>query len=84
MEIKKGRPKHSEMVKYLLDNYSETRNICEKIINTLTESRIDSLMDDYQIELLPETKNIIIRKYLKRKIQLLDTIVDRSCESDGE
>ena len=27
---KKGRPKHSEMVKYLLDNYSETRNICEK------------------------------------------------------
>ncbi len=81
---KKGRPKHSEMVKYLLDNYSETRNICEKIINTLTESRIDSLMDDYQIELLPETKNIIICKYLKRKIQLLDTIVDRSCESDGE
>lgn len=75
----KRRPRHSEMVEYLLKNYLETKEICDKFVEILTDEQIDSLMDEYQTELLPEEKNIIIRRYLKRKVQLLNAIMSRSC-----
>ena len=67
---KKG-PKHSDMIKYIKDNfYEDTIDFVEKIKATLTHSVIEGLIDDY-VEYLSPKKVRIIKTYLKSKHKML-------------
>ena len=69
---RKTTPPHETVIKHLLDNYSETSEIAERFISSLTCETIDALLDRYPIEILSEKKNLLIRRYLKRKMEKLE------------
>lgn len=70
--LRSSRPTHKEMLRYLLKSYSETHDVCAKFLSRLDSDKIDSIMDDYQPEILDERKNKLIRMFLKRKMEILN------------
>ena len=75
---RKTAPPHEEVIKYLLSTYSETADIANRFIASLTYEAIDGLMDRYPPEILHEKKNVLIRRYLKRKMERLEMLVKES------
>lgn len=75
---KKTLPTHEEVIKYLLDTYSVTADIASRFITALTCDAINVLMDRYPSEILHEKKNMLIRRYLKRKMERLEMLVKES------
>lgn len=75
---RKTVPPHEEVIKYLLSTYSETADIANRFITSLTYEAIDGLMDRYPPEILHEKKNMLIRRYLKRKMERLEMLVKES------
>lgn len=73
---KKALPTHKEVVQYLIKTYPVARTIANRFINNLNEEKIDSLMNQYPTEILSESKNLLIRKYLLRKLELLKSLLD--------
>lgn len=71
----KRTPPHAEVVKYLLDAYDETYGICNRFLYRLDTAKIDSLLDKYPPEILDPMKNQLIRRFLKRKLDILTAIV---------
>ena len=75
---RKALPTQEEVIKYLLDTYSVTAQIANRFIMFLTCEAIDGLMDRYPPEILHEKKNMLIRRYLKRKMERLEKLVKES------
>lgn len=75
---RKTAPTHEEVIKYLLDTYPVTADIANRFITSLTCEAIDGLMDRYPPEILHEKKNMLIRRYLKRKMTRLAMLVKES------
>ena len=73
---KKALPTHKEVAQYLIDTYPAARTIANRFISNLNEEKIDSLMDQYPTEILSQSKNLLIRKYLLRKLELLKSLLD--------
>ena len=73
---KKALPKHKEVAQYLIRKYSEAGTAAKEFIDGLNEEKIDSLMDQYPTEILSQSKNLLIRKYLLRKLELLKSLLD--------
>ena len=74
--FKKQRPTHVEVVKYILQRYSYALEFGHIIISKMTSDRIDTLLDEYDI--LSDNKRILIKKYLKRKVEQLEHIISRT------
>lgn len=72
-----GRPRHSELVKYLLEQCPETVSICQKFLHKINAQVIDNILDQYQPEILNPRKNELIRKFLKRKVEILSELMER-------
>lgn len=72
---RKKTPRHKEVVKYLLQEYPETNDICKRFLQRLNGGVIDSLLNMYQPEFLSPRKNELIRRFLKRKLEILDELV---------
>lgn len=75
---RKALPTHEAVVKYLLDTYPVTAAIANRFIMSLTCEAIDGLMDRYPPEILHEKKNMLIRRYLKQKMEKLEMLVKES------
>jgi len=75
---RKTLPTHEAVVEYLLDTYPVTADIANRFITSLTSEAIDGLMDRYPPEILHEKKNMLIRRYLKRKMARLAMLVKES------
>lgn len=70
-KLTKKKPMHSEVMKYLKDNYYDgTIKFIEKIKECLTEEVIDNLIDKYN-KYLSINKCIVLKKYLKEKVKML-------------
>ena len=69
------KPKHSDVVRYLLKAYPKTYGISIRFLNKLNTSRIDDLMDQYQPDILDSRKNELIRRFLKRKLEILKNLI---------
>lgn len=72
----KAQPPHKAVVKYLLQEYPETYDICKHFLEALTNEMIDDLLNVYQPELLSPRKNELIRRFLKRKLKILGELVN--------
>ncbi len=70
----KKQPAHSEIVRYVRQNYYEqTIDVVTKIESVITEKMLDAIMDKYK-DLLSMAKINLIKKYLLSKAQLLREI----------
>lgn len=72
---RKAQPQHKEVVKYLLLEYPETHDICKRFLQKLNYEIIDELLSVYQPEILSPRKNELIRRFLKKKLEILDELV---------
>ena len=69
------RPTHLEMMNYLHDNYfAQTNLFSNKIIQTLSDKKIYTVIDDASEGLLSNYKRELIFKFIKEKISILKTI----------
>lgn len=69
----KKRPTHKEMVQHLLEKYPETREIVKVFIDKLHSETIDELADMYT-DIVEYEKLELVKKFLKRKIEILDEL----------
>jgi hypothetical protein len=77
-ERNKAKPPHKEVVKYLLNNYPSACEIAKSFVAKLGCEQIDILLDRYSADILDEKKNLLIRKFLKQKMTLLDELIRES------
>lgn len=68
---RKAQPRHKDVVKYLLLEYPETYDICVRFLEKLNDDIIDDLVNVYQSEILSLRKNELIRRFLKKKLEIL-------------
>lgn len=73
--FRKVKPQHQEVIKHLLLEYSETYAICMRFLQKLNCEIIDELLSVYQPEILSPRKNELIRRFLKKKLAILDALV---------
>lgn len=72
----KAKPKHKDVAQYLIGKYPIAKTIAKRFIDRLTEDAIDHIMDQYSKEVLDEKKNLLIRRYLLKKLELLDMLLN--------
>ena len=73
---KKSLPSHREVVRYLLKNYGATREIVRDFVRKLLPETIDELLVEYPENLLTDTKKDLIRRFLKRKCEILSELLE--------
>lgn len=71
----KKRPSHSEVVRYLLKEHADAEAIATDSISRLDVTTIESLLNQYPESILSPKKNLLIRRYLLRKTELLSQIL---------
>ncbi|WP_297963047.1 HipA domain-containing protein [uncultured Anaerovibrio sp.] len=71
----KKRPTHTEMVRHLLMNYSDTGKIVDDFLGKLSNERINLLLDSYE-NVLSIRKIELIKKFLIRKLEILSHLKD--------
>lgn len=74
--LNKVRPRHLEVVHYLLSKYSVAQVIAQRFIENLNETVIDDIMNQYSAEILDPKKNRLIRRYLLKKLELLNVLLN--------
>ena len=72
----KTRPRHKEMAQYLIRKYPIARSIAKRFLDRLDESSISKIMNQYSGEMLDEHKNLLIRRYLLKKLEQLTALLD--------
>ena len=75
-ESSKTLPRHREVLEYILREYPETLGICERFLKKVKGEALDEIMSMYPPEILSEKKNELIRRFLKRKAEILDNLVE--------
>ena len=72
----KSRPTHKTVAKFLIKTYPVARAIAKRFVDTLTAATINSIMDQYPVDVLEPEKNLLIRRYLLKKIEILDRLLN--------
>lgn len=71
----KKHPTHVEVVTQLMKMYPETYDISQKFVSNLNPDTIDELMKGY-VEILSDSKIKLISRYLKRKVEILEELIN--------
>ena len=71
----KKRPSHTEVAHHLIENFPDAKTTASNFINCLNEETVNALMNQYPETILNQEKNLLIRRYLLRKIELLTNIL---------
>lgn len=74
----KTKPRHSDMVRYLIANYDEAYPIADSFVSRLMSEKIETLLNLYPETLLSRQKNRLICEFLKSKIALLKIILEEN------
>ena len=72
--LNKKRPPHLEVVRYLVGRYPEATYFSDVIIKKMTPNVINELLDSYR-GIVTDGKIELIKRFLVRKIQMLNDIV---------
>lgn len=72
----KTKPKHRDVAQYLIGKYPIAKTIAKRFLDRLTEDAIDKIMNQYPAEILDIKKNLLIRRYLLRKLDLLGALLN--------
>ena len=71
----KALPTHKDVARYLLEHEPKARETGKRFLDRLNESEIDKLLDVYPETLLSPGKNQLIRRFLRRKMEILDDLM---------
>lgn len=80
---KKARPKHLEVVQFLVRKYPAARTIAHRFLERLSEPIIDDIMNQYPADILDPRKNNLIRRYLLKKLKLLNSVLRSEEDNSG-
>lgn len=72
----KTKPRHRDVAQYLIGKYPIAKTIAKRFLERLTEDAINTIMDQYPTEVLDTKKNLLIRRYLLKKLELLDALLN--------
>lgn len=78
----KAHPRHKEVAQYLLGKYPMARTIAKRFLERLDGATIDHIMEKYPPALLDTKKNLLIRRYLRRKLELLNSLLNTEDGAD--
>jgi len=67
----KKLPNHSDVIRYLLEKYPESKKIADNIISKMSVKNIEKLIDAYPDTLVSEKRKQLLSLFLKKKIELL-------------
>ena len=73
----KARPRHREVVEYLLHKYPAAPKTAKHFIECLSEDVVNDLMSQYSEQILAPKKNELICRYLLKKIDLLNHLLTK-------
>ena len=73
--FKKRRPRHSEVVRYLLSEFPSTKEIAVSFLETLCVDGLVEMVDDYPNEILSTNRKTLLIRFLSRKLELLKQIL---------
>lgn len=76
----KKQPLHSEVVRYLTNNYPSAIETTERFITSLNKQRIVELIYAYPDDLLPQTRKKLIILFLEEKVKLLRKIREEALD----
>lgn len=79
---KKSLPSHREVIQYLFENYSVSKEIAKDFLSHLSAETIDTLLAEYPEELLSAEKKCLINKFLNRKIYILKELLKEDERND--
>lgn len=70
-------PTHLEVFKYVYSKFhDEVHGFVRKVIDTLSDSKVDEILSRYNNELISDRKKLLISLFLKSKVSLLKYEVD--------
>lgn len=72
---KKSLPTHRQMVRFLLNNYSASKEIAKDIVSKFSCIKIEELLDEYPENILSANKKSLISKFLNRKCEILNELL---------
>lgn len=72
---KKAHPRHLDVAKFLLNQYPVAQAIAGRFVERLTEEVVDSLLEQYSAAILNPQKNVLIRRYLIKKRDMLTDLL---------
>lgn len=72
----KTKPRHRDVAQYLIGKYPIAKTIAKRFLDRLTEDAINTIMDQYPTDVLDTKKNLLIRRYLLKKLELLDALLN--------
>ena len=72
---KKSLPSHREVVQYLFKNYSVSKEIAKDFLNRISYEKINALISEYPENVLSTEKKTLIEKFLKRKLEILENLL---------
>lgn len=81
---KKSLPSHREVIKYLFQNHSVSREIAKGFLERLTVGEIDKLLAEYPTDILSDEKKNLTRKFLVQKLNILDSLLKEGGKYDTE
>jgi hypothetical protein len=76
-------PRHKEVVEHLLKTYPVSKVIAQSFVKRLTCETIEDLLAQYPDELLSARKKMLIIRYLCRKIEMLQELLEGVGNSDA-
>ena len=76
-------PRHKEVVEHLLKTYPVSKVIAQSFVKRLTCETIEDLIAQYPDELLSARKKTLIIRYLCRKIEMLQELLEGVGNSDA-
>lgn len=79
----KKTPPHKEMAKFLLAKFPVAKKISRNFIEKLTQDQIESLLDEYNDDILCKEKKELIHRFLNKKIEILNDLL-REVELNGK
>ena len=80
----KKTPRHKEVVEHLLKTYPVSKVIAQNFVKQLTCETIEDLLAQYPDEMLSTRKKTLIIRYLCRKIEMLQELLEGVGNSDAQ
>lgn len=76
-------PRHREVVEHLLKTYPVSKVIAQSFVKRLSHETIEDLLNQYPDKLLSARKKMLISRYLCRKIEMLQEMLEGVGNSDA-
>lgn len=71
----KKRPTHRTVIKYLIEKYPVARDIAMNFLEKLDKKTYQALIDEYPEEIVSTQKKELIKRYISRKLEIMESVL---------